>query len=209
MSPSQVKTLSEETIVDAAVRISEAEGYEAISMRQLADEFGVTAMALYGYISTKQHLLELVADRYVSELDLAEDVTDWRERVSRVLHALYDLLLERPVLAEVLTHQTVEAPAAYRMADMVIGLLREHGFSDEDAVETFHVLVSYTIGMALSRRPRIATKRELGKRARRLQANDEFPNLAEVAELFVNWEDSDFERGLQQLIETRTKRRRR
>ena len=209
MSPPEVKTLSEDSIVDAAVRISEKEGYEAISMRRLADEFDVTAMALYGYVSTKQHLLELVADRYVSELDLAEDVTDWRERVSRVLHALYDLLLERPVLAEVLTHQTVEAPAAYRMADMVIGLLREHGFSDEDAVETFHVLVSYTIGMALSRRPRIATKRELGKRARRLQANDEFPNLAEVAELFVNWEDSDFERGLQQLIETRTKRRRR
>jgi AcrR family transcriptional regulator len=207
MSTSQVKTLSEETIVDAAVRISEADGYEAISMRQLADEFGVTAMALYGYVSTKQHLLELVADRYVAELDLAEEVTDWKERVSRVLHSLYDLLLERPVLAEVLTHQTVEAPATYRMADLMLGMLREHGFSDEEAVETFHVLVSYTLGMALSRRPRIATKRELGTRARRLQSAEEYPNLAAVAELFVNWEDSDFERGLQQLIDARAKGR--
>jgi hypothetical protein len=93
------------------------------------------------------------------------------------------------------------------MADLMLGMLREHGFSDEEAVETFHVLVSYTLGMALSRRPRIATKRELGTRARRLQSAEEYPNLAAVAELFVNWEDSDFERGLQQLIDARAKGR--
>jgi AcrR family transcriptional regulator len=201
MSPDGVKTLSEESIVDAAMRISEAEGFEEISMRRLADEFGVTAMALYGYVSTKQHLLELVADRYVGKLDLAEDESDWKKRLARLYHSLYDLLLEQPVVAEVLTHQTVEAPASYRMAEMVVGVLRDHGFADEDAVEIFHILGSYTLGMALSRRPRIATKRELAKRARRLQANDGYPNLGAVAELFVNWKDGDFERGLKQLID--------
>ena len=110
------KTLSVEAIVDAAPRISETEGYEAISMRRLADEFGVTAMALYGYVSTKQHLLELVADRYMAELDLAEDVPDWEERLAACLSAsFYELLVARPVLAHVLTHQTVDAPSAYRM----------------------------------------------------------------------------------------------
>src|SRR5262249_48681084 len=201
MTPDGVKTLTEESIVDAAVRINESEGFEEISMRRLADEFGVTAMALYGYVSTKQHLLELVADRYVAELDLAEDESDWKKRLVRIYRSLYELLLARPVVAEVLTHQTVDAPASYRMAEMAVGVLRDHGFADEDAVEIFHILGSYTLGMALSRRPRIATKRELAKRARRLQEDDEYPNLGAVAELFVNWKDADFERGLKQLID--------
>ena len=199
--------LSVDAIVDVAVGISEKEGFEAISMRRLAAEFDVTAMALYGYIDTKHHLLELVADRYAAELDLGEDDQAWNHRLGTIFHSLYDLLLEQPVLAHVITQQTVEGPGVYRLAEVVIGLLRDAGFGDEEAVEIFKVLTSYTFGMALSRRPRVATKRELAKRARRFRDAEGYPNLNAVADRFVSWQTSDFERGLTQLITAQAGRR--
>ena len=197
------KALSVDTIVDAASRISEAEGYEAISMRRLADEFDVTAMALYGYVSTKQELLELVADRHMAELDLAGDVADWEERLTRVFRSFYRLLVTRPVLAHVLTHQMVDAPSSYRMSDVVLGILREHGFKDTEAVELSKVLAGYTIGMALSRAPREGGSGEQRERVSRLREDTgDFPNLSAVLELYVSWPDGSFERGLEQLLRT-------
>jgi TetR/AcrR family tetracycline transcriptional repressor len=203
MSPSQPKkqpTLSVEAIVDAATKISDAEGFEEISMRRLADEFGVTAMALYGYVETKQHLLELVADRYMTELDLAEGEKDWQLRLARVFASFRGLLVAHPVLAHTLTHQTVDAPAAYRMADVVVGILRDHGFEDEAAIELTIVLASYTVGMVLSQHPRAIPKAEQRKRVRRVRDAEDLPNLSAVAELYVSWPDGTFQHGLEQLI---------
>jgi AcrR family transcriptional regulator len=195
--------LSAEAIVDAASRICESEGYEAISMRRVADEFGVTAMALYGYVSTKQALLELVADRYMAELDLAENAADWEDRLARVFRSFYELLVTRPVLAHVLTHQTVDAPSAFRMAEVVMSILREHGFDDAEAVELTKVLAGYSIGMALSRAPRGGSSAEQRGRVNAIRnAAGEYPNLSVAAELYVGWTDEVFDRGLDQLLLT-------
>lgn len=194
------KALSADAIVDAATRISDDEGYEAISMRRLADEFGVTAMALYSYVSTKQHLLELVADRYMADLDLAEDEPEWHARLIRVYRSFFQLLTERPVLAQVFTHQIVDAPSAYRMSDVVLGILRDHGFDDGAAVALTKVLGGYTVGMALSQQPRVGTERERRARAKRLRDVDGFPNVSAVAEQYVGWPEELFERGLVKLL---------
>jgi AcrR family transcriptional regulator len=201
MSGSTARPLSVDAIVDVAIGIDRAEGHPAISLRRIADEFGVTAMALYSYIDTKHHLLELVADRYMAELDLAEDVEDWRERLRRVYTSFHRLLVARPVLAHVLTRQTVDAPAAYRMLDVVLGILRRHDFDEERAVGIAKILAAYTLGMALSQGPRTMSKQEQRVRLRRLlDAEDDYPRLSAVASTYVTWPESLFHLGLDQLI---------
>src|SRR6201994_2196395 len=52
--------LSADAIVDAAVRIADAEGLEAISMARVAAKLGFTTMSLYRYVASKDELLQLM-----------------------------------------------------------------------------------------------------------------------------------------------------
>jgi TetR/AcrR family transcriptional regulator, tetracycline repressor protein len=193
--------LSVEAIVDAATRIAEQEGFETISMRRLAEEFGVTAMALYGYVSTKHHLLELIADRYMAQLDLATRVRTWDRRLVRIFRSFHELMVAHPILAHVLIAQPVEGPATQRVADEVIGILRDHGFDDTRAVEIFSVLASYTVGFTLSQRSRQPSSPEAASRLRRLRGRVEYPNLSAVADIYLDWPSTQsFDRSIDHLI---------
>ena len=53
-------------------------------------------MAFYAHVATKRRLLELVADRYMADLDLAESSRRWDLRLMRIFTAFRELMLERP-----------------------------------------------------------------------------------------------------------------
>lgn len=197
------RNLTVERIVETAVGITETEGVEAISMRRLAQSLGVTPMALYGHVRDKHDLLDLIADRFLGELELPGDDVPWEEWLSGLFGSLHVLMRERPVLAQVLVNQPVKAGAAWSMADATLGMLRANGFEDRLAVEVFVVLASYTIGFTLSQTARLGPpERTADEQVRHLQERgSEYPHLAAVAEPFVNWPYHHFfEHGLRLLI---------
>lgn len=55
--------LERDDIVEAALAIVRKEGLEAVSMRRLANELGVTAMALYHHFPDKPALMSAMVDR--------------------------------------------------------------------------------------------------------------------------------------------------
>ena len=59
-APTRVR-LSRETIVASAVALADAEGLEAVTIRRLAQEHGVTPMAMYWHFSDKDSLLDAPA----------------------------------------------------------------------------------------------------------------------------------------------------
>ena len=66
-------------IVAAAVRIADAEGVDAVSMRRLADELGVATMTPYTHVASKDELLDLMRDAVAAEMLLPEPLPeDWR-----------------------------------------------------------------------------------------------------------------------------------
>ena len=54
--------LSLDRIVDAAVRVADAEGLDAVSMGRVAAELGAAPMSLYRHVSSKEELLTLMVD---------------------------------------------------------------------------------------------------------------------------------------------------
>jgi TetR/AcrR family transcriptional regulator, tetracycline repressor protein len=185
-------------IVDVATRIVEGDGLDKLTMRRLAAELGVTPMAFYGHVPTKGRLQELIADRYLADLDLAESSRRWDTRLLRIFTSFRDHMLEHPILAQVLTAQTVDVPATHRMADTVLGILRDHGFSDREAVEMFAILANFTVGWVVGQQARA---HDLPDRIEELGAADEYPNLKAVAAEYVKWPRSKaFERGLRHLM---------
>jgi AcrR family transcriptional regulator len=200
--------LSAEAIVAVATRIGEQDGLESISMRRLADELSVSPMALYKHVANKHDLLDLIANRHLAELDLAEDEPAWEHRLSRIFRSFHELMVIHPVLAHVASSQSLEGPSARRMAEVVLAILRNNGFSDAEAVEVFSVLASYTVGLTLSRRARQATDEERSQRTQRLAGDLEHPHLSAVAQHYVNWPEAPvFEHGLDILIDAYAKRR--
>ncbi|MGW9211397.1 TetR/AcrR family transcriptional regulator [Embleya sp. NPDC055664] len=74
--------LSRERILGAAIGLADVDGLEAVSLRKVAAVLGVGPMRLYGYIATKEELLDLMVDAVHAEIRPVGD--GWRE----VLHSL-------------------------------------------------------------------------------------------------------------------------
>jgi AcrR family transcriptional regulator len=98
--------LSRERIVRAAIELADADGLDAVSLRKVAGALDVGPMRLYGYIDTKEELLDLMVDAVHAEIRPAGD--GWREalcsladNIRQAAHRhewLADLLGGRPQL---------------------------------------------------------------------------------------------------------------
>src|SRR5258708_16290466 len=72
-------SLSGEQIVAKAIELADRDGLGGLSMRRLADELGVTAMSLYGYVPSKAELLDVMADRAYAEIPVRDlPARPWR-----------------------------------------------------------------------------------------------------------------------------------
>ncbi|MFG2625818.1 TetR/AcrR family transcriptional regulator [Streptomyces sp. NPDC048473] len=65
-------------IAAAAVRVADAEGFDAVSMRKVAAELGCGTMSLYNYVPRKEDLYELMLDAVSAEYEFPEPSGDWR-----------------------------------------------------------------------------------------------------------------------------------
>ena len=65
-------------IAAAAVRIADADGIDAVSMRHVAAALGCGTMSLYNYVPRKEDLYELMVDAVSAEYELGDPSGDWR-----------------------------------------------------------------------------------------------------------------------------------
>lgn len=128
----QPSGLDRERIIEATVRLLDAEGLAKFSMRRLAGELGVTAMSVYWYVDTKDDLLELALDRVFGELGIEDDTgaaEDWRTRL-RELAALYRALIVRhPWIAPLAGSFLNIGPNSLKFAFAVQRIIADTGLS--------------------------------------------------------------------------------
>ncbi|MGD0273818.1 MAG: TetR/AcrR family transcriptional regulator [Gaiellaceae bacterium] len=133
---SERKTLSRRTVVEAALAVGDSEGLEAISLRRLARDLGVTPMALYRYVDSKEGLLSAMIERAFEEFELpAGSEDDWREEMRALGRSFRRLLVAHPgVVALFATHpaDNVSQNGA-RIVEVVLGVLRRAGFPPREA----------------------------------------------------------------------------
>jgi AcrR family transcriptional regulator len=141
--------LSTEAIVDAAIQVMDESGMERLSMRQVAQRLGTGAASLYGYVSGKEELLELVFDQLVGQVHLAEpDPARWREQVVSMLQGLrHELAAHRDVAVAGLGRVPTSAKTL-RAAEVLVATLRAGGINDRAAALGFDQLVLYVCAFA-------------------------------------------------------------
>jgi AcrR family transcriptional regulator len=187
--------------VDAAAQLVSEHGFEALSMRAIAERCGVGVMTLYGYVRTREELLGALADRFFDEVELPDaDGLCWQERIAYVLRSTRRVFLAHPELVAIVATQRMDGVAAYRGAELALSALRQAGMPDREAVGAFNALSSFTVG---------SVQREIGLRSADREGlpaihglpQDGFPHVIALAGLLATRDpEHDFELGLDLLI---------
>jgi AcrR family transcriptional regulator len=216
-------SLSREALLDAGVRIALREDLEKLTLKRLADEFGVTPMAVYRHFQNKAEIIDSVLDRFVQEAsvtdhDGAGSPENWQAWIRLTFTAMRRALLQTPSVIPLLGTSYSFGPGAMAVLEETLGVLRNAGLSQRAAVEAFLTLVSYTLGAvgfqaAWERSAASDEEEDLGpddeERLRQSRLRFEsarrsaYPSVVELApQLAEAMAEFPFEQGLDRIIES-------
>lgn len=127
--------LSRDTVTTAALALADAERLDAVTIRRLATDLGVTPMALYWHFKDKEALLDGVSERVLAEIELPPDApgAPWDVRVRSALDALLAVLRAHPSMTEVVKTRILLCEPGLELTERVLGTLRDAGFSVEQS----------------------------------------------------------------------------
>jgi AcrR family transcriptional regulator len=199
--------LTRERVIDAALRIMDEEGLDAVSMRRVAREVGVEAMSLYHHVEDKEDLLDGVCERVMATFEFPEPTEDWAEDCRRGARAWRRLLQAHPAVMRLFAEQRgpVRSIDSMRPMEYALRLLRNAGLSDRDTAQAFHAFGGYIQGFVMMELGSIVGvgDEEHAKAHAALAAGlpEDFATLQAVAPYFAECDtDEQFEFGLDLLI---------
>jgi AcrR family transcriptional regulator len=150
-------TVSRESIVDAAMRVVAAGGFDQLSIRGLAADLGVAPMTIYRHVADKDDLLDEVVDRLLARSwrpRRARD--DWRAWITQAADRLRRLLVTQPAALHVYLRRPVVSPAAVTRMNAMMEVLRA-GMDDEGRARRAYAAIHvYTLGFAALQASRAA-----------------------------------------------------
>jgi len=222
-------SLTRDRIAAVAVEIADNEGFDAVSMRNVARALGVGTMSLYHYIRTKDDLVALVDDRLLAEVVVPDDEMpeDWREALATIARRSHAAWAQRPWTLYAWQGARI-GPNGMKHMEQSLGAVAGLGLTRAEQVELITLVDDYAIGFTLRQRdlPQLRADdwAELdamtGYMATQIESGA-FPTLKAFvgdADPATAWrevaaeafDEDRFERGLQTLldgIELRLKRR--
>jgi TetR/AcrR family tetracycline transcriptional repressor len=204
-------TLTPQTVVERALALADAEGLEAVTIRRLAKELGVTPMALYWHFRSKEELLDGMAARIFEEIDPSVDTSGtWQEQMRALLGSMVSVLRAHPSTAILLSTRTASSEGSLRATEVALDILGRGGFSPTQATQVARHALS-TLSNLVSGQPGMVTRDESGeltdarRRARLFLESlppERYPRLVEAATPLSQGVDPDtyFAFGLDLLL---------
>lgn len=209
--------LRREQIVAAAMGLADREGLEAVSLRNVAAALGAGPMRLYGFVATKDELLELMVDEVFGEL-LAEGPLPkrgWRKLLREAAQRLVRASVAHVWFVELLAGRHHVGPHALQYLDACLASLsRERGFTDIDTgILAMRVLTAYVVGALQTQAGELRAARRSGLSEaewkerhypylQRLLATGTLPMIARLVEESKDYSaDVEFERGLECVLD--------
>jgi len=188
MAPHRANSLNRDEIVRAAVDVADEDGFDSLTMRNLAEELNTAPMSLYRHVHNKEDLLDGMIDIVFSEIRDPAIGGDWKSELrQRGISAREALLRHRWAIGN-MEDRMSPGPASAQHHNATMGCLREAGFSFRDAVHAYSALDSYTYGFALQEKTiPFQTPEESAEMAKATLGDTGalYPYIAEVVEEFA------------------------
>jgi AcrR family transcriptional regulator len=159
--------LARQDIVEAAVRIADADGLPLVTMRRVADSLGVSTMALYRHVPNKGELTLRMTDRVFAGIELPEiPVAAWRRRLEAGAHLFWAVFCRHAWAAEVFSISRPQLiPSVLPLAEWSLSTLRAMGFGADDVLCAHINLFAHVRGMALAQLAEAQAEQDTGMSA--------------------------------------------
>ncbi|MEV7190894.1 TetR/AcrR family transcriptional regulator [Streptomyces sp. NPDC093510] len=205
--------LTLDRIVTEAVRLADAEGLSAVSMRRLSTELGTGTMSLYRYVPGKSDLVDLMLDRVHTPPDEDEPFTGgWREGIEAYARETLVLYRRHPWLLHVNQARPVLGPGAISGLDRVLSRIKPMGLSDPELIGVIVMTEGYVTGIARTQvhETEAVTRSGLSEQdfweaqaptLERVMKSGRYPTLAGLTDDSFGPDFDHFEFGLQRLLD--------
>lgn len=141
--------LSEDAVVDAALRILKSDGPEAVSMRRVAQALDTGPASLYVYVRNREGLVNAMLDRVVAKVELeTPDPSRWRTRLHALLDRLHGALVAHPGMAAMTLAEPPATDAILLFADNLLDNLLAGGLTPQAAAWGCDILVALVYAAA-------------------------------------------------------------
>lgn len=196
--------LDREAVVTRAIALADAEGIDALTIRRLAGDLGVTPMALYWHFKNKDELLDGIAEHLLANVALPGASGTWADRLSACLSAVAVALRPHPAVASLTQSRLLASEPGLALAERALGLLDEAGFTSDQAAEIGGYLVNAIVTLVTAEPGRDRDEEAVRHQRAMLGAlpSDRFPHLIAAAGPLSECEDDDgyYSRGIALLI---------
>ncbi len=192
--------LSRERIIQAAIALLDAEGMDGFSMRRLAARLDAGTMSLYGYITTKEDVLDLALDAAIAEIELdAPDDVPWQTALIRQLAQSRQVMRRHPWIPALMGSRPLLGPNALARSERFYTALTKAGLDGPRLLAAVGALTYYVNGYVAVEnvwRSRVgdpSDEVELRRRAQHCLAEraDLYPTLSQHTQL----DNADFDGG--------------
>ncbi|GLU46276.1 TetR family transcriptional regulator [Nocardiopsis ansamitocini] len=205
--------LSLERIVGAAIELADAHGLAAVSMNRVAERVGVTPMALYRYVRSKDDLLLLMSDAVSGNApEPADPAKGWRIGLETWSRRYLAVLTAHPWMLEIAVEGPPLGPNQLDWMDSLLRALSPTTLPEETKVGILMLLNNFVCGEAktaaglsqASADPEEQARFSYGQLLRRFVTPQRYPALhaAVTAGVFTDngtatgYTDADFSFGL-------------
>jgi TetR/AcrR family transcriptional regulator, tetracycline repressor protein len=122
--------LTKAAVIERGLAIGDTEGLEAVTIRRLAADLGVTPMALYWHFRNKDELMIGLADSIWEKIDVEVDpAADWSDQLRGLLESLVRVLRTHPSASELLIEgEKRSSEASLQAMETALDVLHRGGF---------------------------------------------------------------------------------
>lgn len=198
MSRAKVQ-LNREKIASAALAIADAEGFQAVSMRRIAQQLNVGTMSLYYYVRTKDDLISVMDDALMSEAILSKVPKNWKQAITEIATRTHSIFSRHP-WALISMQSAPPGLNAMRHMEQCLEALAEASMTVKEKLTLLAIVDDFVFGHAL--RESVNEKAVDMEFVAEQIARGKFPRIAEIfSSSSIEIDKHRFQEGLRLLLE--------
>ena len=189
--------------VDAAIRIVDAEGLDALTARRLGKEVGVSYTAIYTYFATREALMGALVDRVSAEVisGVVPQGESARDQLIAIALSARRAMARHPQLAAVFASASSGAQQGNAATLYAVGLLERAGLSGRDMVSAYRIIESYVFGASIFDFGAAPQHLSIRRRRYSFTGHPDFKAVAKSDRAIGEHNDEAFERGFEILLD--------
>jgi AcrR family transcriptional regulator len=151
-------------IVEAAIRVADADGLDAVSMGRVAAEAGTAPMSLYRHVASKDELIDLMVDAALGRMPgQAPADEDWRAGLARCAWHMRRAAQRHPWVMRVPLRSLPIMPNQVAWFDSALACLRGTGLSEARKASVILLLSGYVRNLATTEADMMTAVRSSGQ----------------------------------------------